>query len=169
MTLKLNKLSVLVVEDVAPVRQLIVSMLEVLGVGKVISAENGELGFKLFCLENPDIVITDWHMNLVDGIELTHRIRQDKSSPNKMAPVIMLTGFNSSARVAASRDIGVTEYIAKPFTADALIKRILHVIHNPRDFIMNDSYFGPDRRRREAANYDGPFRRISDEITMQAC
>lgn len=77
-----KKLSILVVEDTAPMRKLITSVLETLGVGRVLSADNGERGFEIFKRENPDIVIADWHMEPMSGIELTREIRTSRQSPN---------------------------------------------------------------------------------------
>ena len=68
-----KKLSILVVEDTAPMRKLITSVLETLGVGRVYSCDNGEAGFDLFRRESPDIVIADWHMLPMSGIELTEQ------------------------------------------------------------------------------------------------
>lgn len=162
MALRLDLLKILVIEDVDPMRQLLIAILNTLGIGNVLSAPDGEQGFKIFCSENPDIVITDWHMEPMDGIQVTRKIRLSKESPNKTAPVIMLTGFSSIERIHASRDAGVTEYLSKPFTAEKLIKRITHVIDKPRDFIVSPSYFGPDRRRHSQNTYNGPFRRSVD-------
>ena len=97
---------------------------------------------------NPDIVIADWQMEPMNGIELTHEIRTNQLSPNRMAPVILVTGYSAITRVAQARDVGVTEFIVKPFSANDLAKRLAYVINKPRDFIDADGYFGPDRRRR---------------------
>ncbi len=168
MALSLDKLSILVVEDVAPMRQLLMVILQTLGIGKVLSANEGAEGYALFCSEKPDIVITDWHMEPVDGITLTWQIRNDSRSPNKTAPIIMLTGYSAANRIQRSRDAGATEYLAKPFTAESLIKRLTYVIENPRDFVQTRDYFGPDRRRKTALNYAGPQRRMSDALETLA-
>ena len=162
MTLRLDKLNILVAEDDGPMRHLIVAILETLGVGEIHTATNGQEAFSKFCENKPDIVITDWHMAGKNGLDLTREIRTSDKSPDKIVPIIMISGYNARSRIIASRDTGATEYLSKPFTADHLIKRILHVIENPRDFIMNQNYFGPDRRRKETVNYNGPFRRAYD-------
>lgn len=157
-----KKLTILVVEDTAPMRKLITSVLETLGVGRIYSAENGERGFELFKRENPDIVIADWHMAPMSGIELTHEIRTNMMSPNRMAPIVLVTGYSALSRVSEARDVGVTEFLVKPFSANDLAKRIAYVINKPRDFIDCKTYFGPDRRRRNTPDYKGPFRRVED-------
>jgi hypothetical protein len=63
----------------------------------------------------------------------------------------------------AARDMGVTEFLAKPFTANDLAKRLTHVINAPRDFILSADYFGPCRRRRRNSEFTGPLRRIADQ------
>ena len=157
-----KKLTVLVVEDTAPMRKLITSVLETLGVGRVYSADNGERGFEVFKRENPDIVIADWHMTPISGIELTQEIRSNMLSPNRMVPIVLVTGYSALNRVSEARDVGVTEFLVKPFSANDLAKRIAYVINKPRDFIDSKTYFGPDRRRRNTPDYRGPLRRMED-------
>ncbi|MBI1327295.1 MAG: response regulator [Alphaproteobacteria bacterium] len=163
MAFKFEKLSVLVVEDTPPMQKLIASVLESIGVKRMNVAENGQRGFDMFCRDNHDIIISDWLMSPVDGLELVRLVRNEASSPNRLVPVIMLTGYNSLGRVMTARDAGVTEFLVKPFTAGDVAKRIAHVINKPRDYIDSAEYFGPDRRRHNDPNYKGPWRRESDK------
>lgn len=162
MGFKFDRLSILIVEDTAPMRKLVTSVLETLGVGCVLTAIDGEEGFELFCDTRPDIVIADWHMLPMSGIELVHKIRREKRSPNQTVPIIMMTGYSAFPRVAEARDTGATEFLVKPFSANDLARRIAYVINKPRDFIETPDYFGPDRRRRVMPNYNGPKRRQVD-------
>ena len=162
MGFKFEKLSVLVVEDTAPMRKLVTSVLSTLGVGTILTANEGKQGFDVFCKELPDIVIADWHMVPVSGIEMVREIRTNALSPNKTVPVIMMTGYSAMPRVAEARDTGTTEFLVKPFSANDLARRIAHVINQPRDFIETEDFFGPDRRRRAIEGYAGPFRRGAD-------
>ncbi|MGZ9108920.1 MAG: response regulator [Micavibrio sp.] len=162
MPLKFEKLSVLVVEDTAPMLKLVVSLLESLGVGQIYTADNGERGFEVFKKMNPDIVISDWHMKVANGIDLALQIRTNPLSPNRVVPMILVTGYSAVNRVAEARDSGVTEFLIKPFSANDLAKRIAHVINRPRDFIDCRGFFGPDRRRRDIPDYTGPQRRQTE-------
>ena len=162
MSLNLQNLSVLVVEDVKEMRNLFISLLEEMDIGKVYQAPDGERGFEVFQKFNPDIVFLDWEMPEVSGIALTRQIRRRNDSPNTMAPIIMITGYSSIYRVSEARDAGITEFIVKPFSAKDIIKRIETVINKPRDFIISDNYTGPDRRRRQVKLYKGPWRREED-------
>ncbi|MCB1720983.1 MAG: response regulator [Alphaproteobacteria bacterium] len=162
MAFEFEKLSVLIVEDTIPMLKLVSSVLDTLGVGKIYTASNGDEGYKIYCEHNPDIVVTDWHMSPTSGIELVDKMRNSRSSPNRMIPIVMMTGFSAMPRVAQARDTGVTEFLVKPFSANDLARRIAYVINRPRDFIETPDYFGPDRRRRKGESYSGPYRRVSD-------
>lgn len=165
MALKLEKLTLLIVEDTQPMMRLLVSVLETLGIKNVYMAANGEDAFRLFVAHNPDIIISDWQMSPMNGIEFTRMVRMDSRSPNRMVPIILLTGYSAWERVEEARDAGVTEFLVKPFTANDLARRLAYVVNAPRDFIETPDYFGPDRRRKKTAEgeYTGPKRRESDK------
>ena len=152
-------------------RKLLVSVLENLGIKNIITAPDGDKGFELFIKHNSDIILTDWLMEPTDGIQLTREIRKNPMSPNRMVPIVLVTGYSAWERVEEARDSGVTEFLVKPFTANDLARRVAHVINSPRDFIETQDFFGPDRRRRMNPSYRGPFRREEDnnpkDILMQ--
>jgi len=103
-------------------------------------------------------------MEPMDGIELTKLIRKSAMSPNRLVPIILITGYSTINRISEARDVGVTEFLVKPFSANDIATRIAYVINKPRDFIDSvGSYFGPCRRRRKISDYKGPFRRETDE------
>lgn len=167
MGFKFEKLSMLVVEDTQPMQKLLVSVLEALGIKNVQSCANGQDAFRAFCQNNHDIVLSDWQMAPMDGIELTRVIRKNTLSPNRLVPIILITGYSAWPRVEEARDAGVTEFLVKPFTAHDLARRVAHVINKPRDFIETQDFFGPDRRRRreDVTGYNGPHRREEDRPT----
>lgn len=165
MSYQLHRISVLIVEDNQPMLDITKSLLTTFGVGQVIGAYNGETGFKRFCEYNTDIVIADWMMKPMDGIEFTRKVRTDPQSPNHYVPIILMTGFSEKRRVLEARDAGVTEFLVKPFNARDLYKRIAQVIERPRQFVKSDNFFGPDRRRKKTKStgtFTGPFRREED-------
>lgn len=171
MGFKFDKLSMLAVEDTQPMLKLLVSVLDALGVKNVETAPNGEAAFRAFMQRNHDIILTDWAMEPMDGIQLTRMIRNNKASPNRLVPIILITGYSAWSRVEEARDAGVTEFLVKPFTAHDIARRVTHVINRPRDFIDTQDFFGPDRRRRrgEGENpYCGALRRTEDERPNRA-
>lgn len=163
-----KNLHIMIIEDTQPMYELLLDVLEGLGVGKTTLAKDGEEGFRLFCLRKPDIVITDWHMKPINGLQLTKKIRKDPKSPNKAVPVIMMTGYSSPERISEARDHGVTEFLVKPFSVKDLSRRLTHIIKSPRDFIVTETFAGPDRRRKDQENYEGESkRRIGEEKVLE--
>jgi two-component system, chemotaxis family, chemotaxis protein CheY len=142
--------------------------LQALGIGKVYESVDGASGFEELREKRPDFVLTDLSMKPVDGIEFTRRVRLGKDSPNPYLPIIMVTGHTERARVEAARDAGVTEFLAKPITTQSLMLRLVEVVERPRPFIRCKDYFGPDRRRRKAPDYPGPWRRHDDNDIVLA-
>lgn len=159
----LSGIGILIVEDSQAMMRLVGSVLKSMGVKRIYTAPEGERGFRVFQSEKPDIVITDWLMdNGMDGITFMQKVRQDKLSVDRTVPIIMMSGYSARKRVIQARDAGVTEFLAKPFTAEELGKRITYVVERPRDFIECDTFVGPDRRRRVDPYYKGPSRRDDD-------
>ena len=164
MAYRLDHIKVLVVDDMKPMLALTKSILSTFGFENVFLAENGEDAFKLACKHDPDFILTDWLMEPIDGLEFTERIRTDPKSPNPYVPIIMMTGFSSKLRVENARDMGVTEFLVKPFTAQDLYARVFQIIEKPRQFVSTEEFFGPDRRRKRSKDYTGPRKRESDGI-----
>lgn len=162
MALKLERLRVLVIEDNKTMCGLIVSVLENLGIGRINSITDPLQSLTRIKDFEPDVIITDWQMDKVDGIKLTKMIRNHEGSPNRFVPVLMITGYNTQKRVEVARDAGVTEFLIKPFTAEDVAKRLSHIINNPRNFVDSSEFFGPDRRRRQDPAYTGDKRREND-------
>ena len=166
-----NKLRFLVIDDNLHMRRILRTLLHGFGAREVYDAEDGASGLEAFTNYMPDIILTDWVMPIFDGLELTQMIRQPGGNANPYVPIIMLTGHSEKKRVTLARDAGVTEFITKPISANALYRRVLNVIANPRPFIKTDTYFGPDRRRYTNPNYSGAERRKggkSDTIRLSA-
>jgi two-component system, chemotaxis family, chemotaxis protein CheY len=166
-----NKLRFLVVDDNAHMRRIVRTLLHSFGVREAYEAEDGAGGLEAFTANMPDIIITDWVMPILDGIELTQMIRKPGANANPYVPIILLTGHSERSRVLRARDAGVTDFLAKPISAKSLYQRIVNVVTSPRPFIKSRDYFGPDRRRSQSASsYSGPERRKgsdSSEIIEQ--
>lgn len=155
----MKELTVLIVEDSKPMLDVMVTMLDRFGFGRVLTAEDGDQAFQVFQRYKPDLIITDWQMDNVDGLELVRWIRRNKHSVNRSVPVILMTGFSEHMRITNARDTGITEILVKPFNANDLARRIMHIIDVPRDFIESLNFFGPDRRRREIDDFGKDDRR----------
>jgi CheY-like chemotaxis protein len=97
--------------------------------------------------EKIDILIIDWQLKTLDGIDLAVHLRQSLDSPNRMIPIIMLTAHNDRVDIEKARDAGISEYLVKPFSSKTLLERLYAVVEEPRSFILCKSFVGPDRRR----------------------
>lgn len=161
----LSRLNVLVVDDNKYMLILLKEILRALNVRSVQTAADGADALKLLKTFDADLIITDWKMDPLDGLDLVEMIRRGSDSTNPYVPIIMLTGHTEYSRVLEAINAGVTEFLAKPVSASALYTRIVSVIERPRRFIRTKRYVGPDRRRRsaKASNYNGKLRRSTDE------
>ena len=135
------------------------SMLGVFGFRNVYGAKNVDEGYKLFCQYKPDLVITDWLMEPLDGLDLIRMIRKTPESPDPFVPIILMTGYSDQPRVESARDTGVTEFLMKPYSARDMYARIVQIIEKPRQFVDTGEFFGPDRRRRKNFSFTGSNRR----------
>lgn len=133
-------------------------ILVMMGATTVLRAADVEKAKVVLREESVDVVITEWTLEGQSGMELVQYIRTSPNSPNRMLPVVMLTANSEQDYVMAARDHGVTEFLAKPFTVQAFFDRLVSVIIRPRAFVDAESYFGPDRRRRQTT-ISGPDRR----------
>lgn len=145
----LQKIKILVVDDQDFLRSVLRQILGVLGARRISEATDGEAAWVKILSNPPDLVIVDWEMEGVDGIELVRRIRHDKDSPDRFLPIIMLTAYSEHPRITAARDAGVNEFVVKPISAKTLFSRLNSVIEHPRRYINTKNFFGPDRRRRD--------------------
>lgn len=152
----LQRLSVLIIDDHEHMLVLVRQMLRAFGFRHIRSARDGVEALSLLG-EDVDLVITDWAMPGLDGLDLTRRVRAQGPAPT--LPIIMLTGYAEASRIQAARDAGVTGYVAKPVRARELAGRINAAIHDARAFVQSQTYRGPDRRRGGRAGYTGPERR----------
>lgn len=158
-----RNLRVMVVDDCHFMRLVLERMMDTLGVGFIMSATDGRDAWEKMQEFDPDIIVTDWEMTGEDGPSLVRRLRMDEDSPNRYLAVIMLTGYTEKQKVTSARDLGITEFLAKPVSARSLHSRIVSIVENPRPFVRTAEFFGPCRRRLRSPHYDGPDRRSASE------
>lgn len=157
--LDLSAITVLIAEDNRHMRQVLRALLSGLGVNKVIEADNGAAAMRQFETEPVDVLITDWEMPELTGLELVRRIRDHAVSPDPDLPVIMLSGHASKCRVLEARDAGITEFLSKPMSASDLHRRLVDCFLRPHPVVHTQSFFGPDRRRFIDPSHRGQERR----------
>lgn len=112
-----------------------------------------------------DLLIVDVEMPGVDGLELVHWLRRSGMDPNAFVPIIMTGAHVRKDKVSKARDSGANFLLTKPFSATALLERIVWAARDSRPFLEVGDYFGPDRRFRDGKAPEGNERR-ADKIKL---
>jgi DNA-binding response OmpR family regulator len=162
----IERLNFLIVDDNKHMCLLVKSILNAFGVRNVVEASDGADAFKALKHFPADIIICDWVMQPLDGLDFVRLVRTGKDSPNPYVPVIMLTGHTEMHRVMEAREAGANEFLAKPISPMKLYARITSIIERQRNFVKTKTYFGPDRRRQKLASYKGEERRKAKAETI---
>jgi len=88
------------------------------------------------------VIIVDWHMEPLDGLDFVRLVRTAKNSPNPYVPIIMLSSYTEHQRITEARDAGINEFRAKPISVKSIYQRIAMIIDNPRPFIRSKNILG---------------------------
>lgn len=161
---RLRQIEVLVADPDPRISRLVKHVLENFGFRNIHIVKNGHDALEMLRHKPLDLVITEWPMEPVDGMNFVSFVRSDASLPNRDIPIIMLTGKAELPDVETARDAGVTEFVVKPFNANTLSHRIIQVIDHPRSFIVSKHFVGPDRRRRATSGSDSDERRTPQDV-----
>jgi two-component system, cell cycle response regulator len=92
----------------------------------VIEATNGEEGLAAAASENPDIILLDITMPVMDGITMLAKLKENDKF--KGVPVIMLSAESGREKVLQLAKLGIHDYISKPFRCDLLVEKIGHAV-----------------------------------------
>lgn len=155
----------LVVEANAFQRALTSEILRAAGAGVIEPCGDTTEAVEACKLHAPDVVLTDWDLAPLDGVEFTRLIRRGATAIPKDAPVIMVTARKTAGDVQTAQNAGVDEYLVKPFNTDGLMRRLYAVFFKRRSFVESFGYVGPCRRRKLVAEFSGPRRRLFDDET----
>ena len=173
MAVDLSRLKVLIVDDNSYMLTILRTLLHGFGVKTIYESRDPAEAFDTVRSDAVDIIITDYQMDILDGLDFIRLVRTANDSPNPLIPVIMLSAYSERSRVQKARDAGVTEFCCKPITARDMFAKITAVINAPRPFIRTKTYFGPDRRRQDGEQraYHGEERRAgvkAAKVTVEA-
>jgi len=127
----MNSKSILIVDDAIFIRNFVIIALKTIGLTDVKEAPDGQQAWAI--LQNYsadskafDLIISDWHMPNMEGIDLLKQVRA--SEPYKNTPFLMLTSDVSVENVRSAVKEGVSDYLAKPFRHDPLTQKVQHLL-----------------------------------------
>ena len=146
----LKNVRVLIVDDQDFIRSLLRHILGVLGCKQITDAADGVTAWGIIQDTSPDLLIVDWEMSPMNGLELVQKVRHDPISPDKFLPIIMITAHSERPRIITARDSVVNEFVMKPVSAKTLFSRLNAVLEHPRLFLSTSEYFGTDPRPQPA-------------------
>jgi len=122
---------ILLIDDFAKVRKITKNILENLGFKNIIGAEDGIEAIEILKNMEIDLILTDWNMPNISGLDLVKIIRN--SEKLKHIPIIMISAEALKENIAKAINAGVDDYIVKPFTKSTLAQKIEKVFFRKLD------------------------------------
>ena len=121
-------MNVLIVDDYKTMLRIIRNLLKQLGFNNVDEATDGSMALQKLRDKDYGLVISDWNMEPMTGIQLLREVRADSKLKN--LPFIMITAESKTENVVAAKEAGVNNYIVKPFNAATLKTKLSSVLGN---------------------------------------
>jgi two-component system chemotaxis response regulator CheY len=118
-------MNILVVDDYATMTKIIRNLLKQIGFSNIDEARDGSSALDLMRERQYGLVISDWNMEPMSGLELLREVRADEHL--KGTPFIMVTAESKTDNVIVAKQAGVSNYIVKPFNAETLKNKIASV------------------------------------------
>ena len=119
-------MGILVVDDYKTMLRIIRNLLKQLDFNNVDDATDGAQALQKLREKEYGLVISDWNMEPMTGLELVREVRSDKKL--KGLPFIMVTAESKTENVVAAKEAGVSNYIVKPFNAETLKQKMVSVL-----------------------------------------
>lgn len=116
------KIKVLVVDDFPTMRRIVKNLLKQLGFENIDEAEDGAQALSKLKAGGYGLVVSDWNMPVMEGIDLLKHVREDEAL--KPIPFLMVTAEAEKDKVITAIKAGVDNYVVKPFTAEILKEKL---------------------------------------------
>ena len=117
-----TSIRVLVVDDMSTMRRIVKNVLKQIGFSDIIEAENGQDALKKIKTDDIGLIVSDWNMPVMKGIELLREVRSDVEL--KHIPFLMVNAEAQKESIVEAVQAGVSNYVVKPFTAEALQEKL---------------------------------------------
>lgn len=95
---------------------------------EVVTAENGADAYVLACAEKPDIIVTDFQMPVMTGLDLVKKLRTNEDT--KKTPIIMLTARGFAIDNEQKDELHISEFLSKPFSPKELLRTIEDILYS---------------------------------------
>jgi len=118
-------MKVLVVDDFATMRRILKNILKQIGFSNIAEAEDGKTALTQLKNDGFDLVLCDWNMPEMTGLELLKKVRSDDKL--KDTPFVMVTAEAQKDNILDAVKAGVSNYVVKPFTAETIEERLKRV------------------------------------------
>ena len=113
-----TSLKVLVVDDMSTMRRIVKNVLKQIGFSDMVEAKNGQDALNKLKANDIGLIVSAWNMPVMQGIELLRVVRADAAM--KHLPFLMVTAEAQKENIIEAVQAGVSNYVVKPFTAEAL-------------------------------------------------
>jgi len=142
----LSQLRILIVDDSDHMLVIVRRLLTAMRIETLWLAADAAEAFQMMQAQTPDLIVVDWNMIPLDGIDFIRLVRRGADSTCLDVPILLLTAHTEPHRVRAARDAGVNHVLAKPVSFKSLYRAIVTIVDDKRPFVRSDAYVGPDRR-----------------------
>ena len=115
-------MKVLEVDDFATMRRIVRNILKQLGFTNIVEADDGTTALEIMNTDKIDLVLCDWNMPKVSGLDLLKQMKADSDLKN--IPFLMITAEAQKQNIIEAVKTGVSNYIVKPFTADTISEKL---------------------------------------------
>ena len=122
-----KNMEILIVDDYQTMLRIIKNLLRQLGFSNVDEASDGQQAYEMFEKKKYDLIISDWNMEPMSGIEFLTKVRASDTG-NAKVPFIMITAESKTENVIEAKKAGVSNYIVKPFNAQTLKSKMASVL-----------------------------------------
>lgn len=121
-----TSIKILIVDDFATMRRILKNILKQLGFKNLVEADDGTTAWEVLENQRIDLIISDWNMPKMTGLELLKKVRA--STHYQKAPFLMVTAEAQKQNVIEAVQAGVSNYVVKPFTAEAISDKLKKIL-----------------------------------------
>ena len=161
----LEQSTVLLIDDNPQALDMLSSVFQGFGVKEQIKCTSATEGVRVIQTRAVDLIVIDCADPEMDSYAFARWLRRETPAPLRFIPIILLTGHASQSKVREGRDCGVSFVVTKPLTPAVLLKRILWLAGDEREFVECATYVGPDRRVRNFGPPLGVAGRRKDDLS----